>query len=141
MQAAETFQISLIVRFRDLDALGHVNNAVMMTYFEEGRKQFFQDHFDLKKANAFNFIMARSECDYLLPVQLHDRLLLQMQTTRIGNKSFDFSYRLVDETDPRRVFARGKTVQVCYDYRAAKTIAVPESMAVVLKRFAPSKPE
>jgi acyl-CoA thioester hydrolase len=49
------------VRFRDLDPMGHVNNAVTVTYFEHGRAAFFRDHFGVQNISDIDFIVARME--------------------------------------------------------------------------------
>lgn len=121
------FTTPIPVRFRDLDAMGHVNNAVYFTYFEEGRKDFFLG-FNTDKNQAFNFILARITCDYLRPVGLTSNLVVQIRVTEIGRKSFQLGYRLVDAKDESVVYAEGVSVQVCYDYGKDTSIEVPEDM-------------
>ena len=88
MNAAEAFSTPVNVRFRDLDAMGHVNNAVFFTYFEEGRLAFFTSTSPEKKFPGFDFILAHTSCDYLKPVTVNDRLVLQIRVAKIGGKSF-----------------------------------------------------
>ncbi|MBU0987706.1 MAG: acyl-CoA thioesterase, partial [Proteobacteria bacterium] len=78
MNHNKIFTIDIEVRFRDLDAMGHVNNAVYFTYFEEGRKNFSHQVFNLSELSEFTFIMAHIRCDFLKPVKLSDRVTLQM---------------------------------------------------------------
>lgn len=122
------FTADIEVRFRDLDAMGHVNNSVYFTYFEYGRVLFSRQIFNMYEPADFTFIMAHTSCDFLKPVKLSDRIILQMGVTNIGTKSFDYGYRLVNRTDAAVVYATGESVQVCYDYQAAKSIPVPEDM-------------
>ena len=128
MEKKNLFEIEIEVRFRDLDALGHVNNAVYFTYFEEGRKNFSKTEFQVSGPSDFTFILAHIRCDYLTPVQLGDRVKLQMWVQNIGTKSFGFGYKLVDVADDARVYAAGESIQVCYDYSASQSIAVPAEM-------------
>jgi len=121
------FATPVPVRFRDLDAMGHVNNAVYFTYFEEGRKGFFLG-FNPDESQAFNFILARITCDYLRPAGLKSSLVVQIRVTDIGRKSFQLEYRLVDAADAAVVYAKGESVQVCYDYGKNTSIEVPEDM-------------
>jgi acyl-CoA thioester hydrolase len=76
------FQTAINVRFNDIDAMGHVNNAVMFTYFEEGRKALFLERLKGVKGGGFNFILAHIQCDYLLPVRLEDRPVLKIDRVR-----------------------------------------------------------
>ena len=89
MNLKHAFQSSVDVRFIDIDAAGHVNNAVIFTYFEEGRKALFYDAFRESVPGGFNFMVAHLECDYILPVLLEDKLLLNIGVTAIGTKSLD----------------------------------------------------
>jgi acyl-CoA thioester hydrolase len=131
----QIFTTPVSVRFKDIDALGHVNNAVIITYFEEGRKAFFLDHFDDGDPNAFNFILARMECDFLEPVRLAHTPLVKLWVSAIGQTSFGFVYKLVDSQNTSTIFARGRSVQVCYDYTHRAKTAVPAMMRQILSPY------
>ena len=135
MAGHKTFTIDIDVRFRDLDALGHVNNAVFFTYFEEGRKNFFQRYMETSASSAFNFILARISCDYIHPIKLNNLLQLQIWVVKIGNKSFTFAYRLSDRSNNNIVFAKGESTQVCFDYNQNKSILVSKKMHAVLSEY------
>jgi len=122
------FKIQINVRFRDIDGMGHVNNAVYFTYFEEGRKAFFQSISTGSDISVFPFILAHIGCDFLSPVKLDNRLSLEMWVKEIGKKSFGLGYSLVDSTDASIIYAKGESVQVCFDYGENKSIAVPAEL-------------
>ena len=128
MHSDKLFSTNIEVRFRDLDAIGHVNNAVFFTYFEEGRKHFSKKVFEVSDISDFNFIMAYIQCDFIKPIQFNDHVILQMWVKDIGTKSFSFEYRLVDLSDEAMVYATGKSIQVCYDYQKNRSIEVPAKM-------------
>ncbi len=140
MNQKQNYTCQISVRFRDLDAMGHVNNAVYFTYFEEGRKNFFRDISDTGKAD-FPFIMAHIGCDFLKPVTLSDQLVLKMQVSSIGSKSFGLRYELVSASDESTVFAKGESVQVCFDYKENRTITVPKALKEKLTAFLAKEPE
>jgi len=131
----QPFQSRISIRFNDIDAMGHVNNAVIFTYFEEGRKALFYDAFRQSAPGGFNFMVAHLECDYILPVRLEDRLLLNLWVTTIGTKSFGLAYALMDEADVNRIFAKGSSVQVCYDYRQRQSVPVPQTLRKALLAY------
>jgi len=108
MHSDKLFSTNVEVRFRDLDALGHVNNSVYFTYFEEGRKHFSKRVFGVSDISDFKFIMAHIQCDFKRPIQFNDHAVLQMWVKNIGTKSFSFEYRLVDLSDEAMVYATGK---------------------------------
>lgn len=135
MHSDKLFSTNIEVRFRDLDALGHVNNAVYFTYFEEGRKHFSKKVFEVSDVSDFKFIMAHIQCDFISPIQFDDCVILQMWVKNIGTKSFSFEYRLVDFSNEAMVYATGKSIQVCYDYEKNRSIEVPAKMRESLTRY------
>lgn len=134
MTDPKTFTTDIAVRFRDLDAMGHVNNAVYFTYFEQGRLQFF---IQLQKGgfDGFEFILAHIGCDYRVPVTLEDEPALHIQVTKIGGKSFAFGYRLVDRSNPSVLYATGESVQVCYDYGKKASVPVSGELKARLSEY------
>ncbi len=122
------------IRFRDIDAMGHVNNAVFFTYFEEGRKAFLQEVLEVMGPSDYPFILAHIDCDYRSPLELGHRPAVEVWIGEIGERRFTFRYRLVDQGDPVRVYGTGESVMVFYDYRNRRTIPIPEH---VRERLAP----
>lgn len=135
MNAPTAFSKPIDVRFRDLDAMGHVNNAVFFTYFEEGRLAFFTSASPNEKFPGFDFILAHISCDYLKPVTIDDRLTLGMRVGKIGSKSFSFDYTIRDSHDAGIIYATGKSVQVCYDYKKGETVPVPAALINQLQAY------
>ncbi len=120
------FTINIPIRFKDIDYMGHVNNAVFFTFFEEGRKAFFYEIIKISNLDNFNFILAHSSCDFLKPVKMNDQIALQLWIDNMGNKSFTFIYKLISRKDDSVVYAKGKSVQVFFDYKKNRTIPIPK---------------
>ena len=114
------------VRFRDIDSMGHVNNAVFLTYFEEGRKRFLHDVLDIVHPKDYPFILAHIDCDFLRPVKLGDSPLLEVWIGTIREKSFSFKYRIVERSDEAVVYGKGESAMVLFDYKANKSIPIPK---------------
>lgn len=129
------FTTPLTVRFRDLDAMGHVNNAIFFTYFEEGRKAFFSKILPVSNQSLFPFILAHSRCDYLQPIALDTPLLLQLWVKKMSRKRFDLGYQLVNTSDQSLVYARGESVQVCFDYARNQSILMPVELRQQLAAY------
>ena len=111
-----TFIHELHPRFRDLDALGHVNNAVMVTFLEQARFHWWRGYLGGRPFESEGFLIARVEADYKLPILLEDLVRIEMHCTKIGNSSFELAYRVLRGADGA-VFAEGKTVQVMLDFK------------------------
>ena len=114
------------VRFSDLDVLGHVNNAVYLSYFEMTRVHYFKsllgENWDW---NTHGVLLVRNEVDYKRPVLLHNEPEIYMFTEHIGEKSFVLSYELKVNN---MLYTTGKSTLVCFDSCANKTISIPETM-------------
>ena len=128
------------IRFKDVDSMGHVNNANHFTYFELARMQYF----DEVVAETINWeeqgiILAHMEIDYKKPILLHDQVLVYSRVSRLGSKSFEFEYCIVVEKEGNLdVVANGKSVQVCFNYLTNQTISVPDSWREKVIGYEPS---
>ena len=106
---------SIPVRFRDLDALGHVNYATYLTYLEEAFTRLWTAV--LEKAGKpldvqeYGCVTARTEIDYRSPAQYGQTLDVTVWVTAIGKCSFTTPYRVTDQATGRRI-ADARTVQV-----------------------------
>lgn len=99
--------VHIDVRFRDLDPLGHVNNAVYLSYAETARVEYF-----LRlgyQAGSGSFILARAEVDYRRPIVLHDDVRVMTRVNKVGNSSFRMLFEVWSNGE---LAARGETVQV-----------------------------
>lgn len=110
------------VRFRDLDPMGHVNNAVFLTYIEQARVAFLTDAGAATGLDDMNIIVARVEIDFKAPVRLAQELEISVRASRFGRKSFDLDYVLRVDGE---VVAEAKSVQVAYDYERREPIPLP----------------
>ena len=110
------------VRFRDLDPMGHVNNAVFLTYLEQARVAFFAEMGAATGLEDMNMIVARVEIDFKAPVRLGQVVEVSVRTSRFGTKSFDLDYELRVEGE---LVAVAKSVQVAYDYNRREPVPVP----------------
>jgi acyl-CoA thioester hydrolase len=108
------------VRFRDLDGMGHVNNAVFSTYLEQARLAWFGEAEELPLSDV---ILARTEIDFRSPVEVGEVVEIGVRPTRLGTKSFELEYELRANG---RTVAEAKSVLVGYDYERAESVSIPE---------------
>lgn len=115
-----SFSVAVDVRFNDIDGMGHVNNALFLTYLEHARMRFFTEVAGSRSERDFPFILAHAALDYKAPMKIDAKPVVRMWTSRIGGKSWDFDYEIKD-AKTSIVYATGKTVQVAYDYKLEKS--------------------
>jgi len=116
---AKVYETEIPLRFGDIDAMGHVNNAVAMTLFELGRAKFFAEVVGIGRIEDYEFILAEATVRYRLPILLQDQVRLRMHITDIARSSFKFKADLFDPRDGR-VFTEAETVQVMFDYATGR---------------------
>ena len=123
------------VTFRDVDAMGHANNAVYLTWFECARIGYWKamrgEDADYVKVP---FVLARTEIDFRSPTFAGERLTVGTRVTRLGRRSFDMTYRIVRQIDGA-IVAEGNSVQVMYDYAARQSVPMSGEFRETLVRI------
>lgn len=135
-------RVPVQVRWRDLDALRHINNAAYITYFELARLGYIRallgDSAEIDPNTLlpvdFQFILAEVTCRYRAPATLGDELVIAIWVSRVGRKSFVFDYRITDERAGRLV-AEGCSTQVWYDYAAGESRPVPGTIIGMMEQL------
>ncbi len=116
------------LRFKDLDSLGHVNNANFVTYFELSRVDYFRAVMGTKKIDwsTEGIILKKIEMLFNAPILLENEIYVYTRVSRFGTKSFDMSCSIVNQLSDREVeVASGLAVVVCLNYKTGKTIEIP----------------
>ena len=121
----------LSVRFRDCDAMGHVNHAVYLTYFEQCRLTCWREVTGTPSPHT-RVIIARAECDYRSPAHFGDELEIRLIVAGIGRSSFTLAYDIV-LAGGDRLIASGKTVMVSYDYTEGASVPLPQATRTLLE--------
>ena len=139
------FVHELDVRFRDCDAMGHVNNAVYLTYLEQAR--FFHWRasglVELARgseagaagaapADVPGVIIARVEIDYRRPAKYGDHLRIDVGVAAIGRTSFTYEYEIRDAAG--QLIASARTVIVRFDYALGRPVAISDQLKQALTR-------
>ena len=114
------------VLFRDLDAMGHVNNVAFIAFMEDARMRYWKtlrQEYVLKK---INFILAEVSCTYRSPAYLGETIIIGIRARNLGNRSFHFEYRMEDKATGRLIVS-GRSIQVMYDYKGKQSLALDET--------------
>ena len=111
-----TWTIREHVRFRDCDAMGHVNNAVYSTYLEQARIAIL--------GGLETFILARVEIDFRAELRAGEDVEVHSRCAHIGTKSITIEHEI---RAGERVVAEAKSVLVGYDYEAGASVPLSEN--------------
>ena len=115
--------IRLPLRFRDLDAFGHVYHAEYLTLLDEARTRWFGETVELDEPGAY--VVARIEIDYVSSLVLEDaEVLLSFAVERVGSSSLTLAETM--QAPDGRVVARARTVTVRRDLAAGRSRPLSE---------------
>jgi len=130
-------KISVKVRFSDLDAMGHVNNASYLSYLEEARLAYYNHVLKMDTDNLdFNAVIARIEIDYIDQIRLGDNVEVYTRTAKIGNKSSDVEHLIVVANNGnKKIAAKALTKLVSFDYRKNISVPVSEEAKKTIEEF------
>ena len=129
------FVTDLRVRFRDLDARGHVNNAVYMTYFETARMMMWAEMTGSIELQGREMIVAEITCTYKSPALFNEVLEITVRPMAIRRSSFILHYRIVEQAS-QRLIVTGRSVQVAFDYAENRSVPVWPELRAGLERMA-----
>ena len=125
----KVYKHKIKVRFRDLDAMGHVSNNVFLVYLEESRVGF--RNFIAKNNNSgldFCSVVASHTIEYIAPIFLGEELDVEVFISHITEKSYRFNYRILNKKT-HELKAKAFTQMIGYDYE--KQIVKPLSQEFI----------
>ncbi|MEE8120277.1 MAG: thioesterase family protein [Anaerolineales bacterium] len=127
---------SIEIRYGDIDAQRHVNNARYFTYMEQARSKYIKalGLWEGSDFDAIGIILAEQSCRYLNPIQLDSDIKVGVRTVRLGEKSIETQYSIQD-TQTGDELAVGQATLVAYDYQKGKSIPIPDDWRVVITEF------
>ncbi len=130
-------KIDFKVRFSDLDAMGHVNNAKYLTYLEEARIEYLNNLLSLNKDNLkYQAVIAKIDINYIKQIRLGDKLEIYSRIYNLGTKSFDFEILIVINNDGKKEIASSSlSKMVGFDYQSNKTIILPDYFRETVKNY------
>src|SRR6267143_7126607 len=120
------FSVELPVQFRDIDAMGHVNNSTYLQYMETARVELARSLGQVREGFRAGFIIASARVEFKKPIRDERRITVSVWVGRIGDRSWDLDYSI---RGPRRVeYAVGRTTQVAYDYKTRSAVQISREL-------------
>jgi acyl-CoA thioester hydrolase len=111
------------VEFRDLDGLGHVNNAVYLSYLESAKVDYFREVVGADRLDELG-IVADVRIIYRSPLFFGETVAIGVRVARVGTKSVRFEFEL--RGPDGRLVAEASSVHVAFDYETRTPAPVPE---------------
>ena len=121
--------VHIPVRWGDMDAYAHVNNAAFFTYFEEARLAYFEaiQVFEHAEAPSHKPILATATINYRRQVAHPADLLCGLRAVKLGYTSFTLEHFLIRE-GPEELIADGSSVVVLADYDTGRPVPLPDGL-------------
>lgn len=130
-QTPVLFRIPLELRWRDLDAFNHVNNANFMTYLEEARIRWFESAGKDWIGDDRIPLLAAVQMNYRLPIPYPAAIFVELLADRMGNTSITLGHRIVD--DGGRLYADGHCVLVWIDRASGRPVPLPDGIRAAMQ--------
>lgn len=132
------FNATFMPRFYETDAFGHINNTVVSGWFETAREPVFRIFTPELDIKALSLILARVEVDFVAQIHYGREVSVRTWIERVGTSSFVVCH---EASQDGHVVARGKAVQVYFDFALQKSGPLPAKERAVLEGLVKSAQE
>ena len=127
------FVTNIQIRFNDIDQMGHVNNAVIMEYLDLGKDAFFSSHGLSPTKSDFTVMVVHYDVDFSAQIHYHDRIHVETEIEKIGNKSVTVLQRVVN-TETNTLCVECHTVMAGYRRSTTSSEVIPPEVREWLTR-------
>ncbi|GIX35588.1 MAG: hypothetical protein KatS3mg126_1367 [Lysobacteraceae bacterium] len=128
------YRVDFPVRWRDLDAFNHVNNATFLTYLEEARLCWLQSLSGPWLTESSAPVLASAEIQFRRPVVWPETLRVELDVRRVGNSSLTLGHRVLSATREDVLYCEGSTVMVWVDATSGKAASLPDAVRAACTR-------
>jgi Predicted thioesterase len=126
-----TYKTTIQVRFRDIDAMGHVNNATYATYLEKARADYFDEVIGAELTSV-NTVLVSLEIEFLSPIGPDGDVTISVQVPDMGESSLTMEYEIRNHDT---VAATAETVQVAVDPDGQSSCPLPSQWREAISQF------
>ena len=121
-------RVTLQVRWGDMDAFNHVNNAQYLCYLEEARVQWLASIGSIAASNPLAPVLAASQVNYRKPIEWPSQIVVELFVEKLGLSSLSVGHRIVDALDSTVLYSDGSVVLVWIDTQAGSSVPLPEAV-------------
>ena len=116
------------IRWGDMDAMGHVNNAKYVSYLEEARVRWMLGVPGVSMNDRIAPVVAATNVNYRAPIVWPNDIVVELFVERLGNSSVTIGHRIVDQKDERVLYSDGNVVVVWMDTQTGKSAPLPDAI-------------
>lgn len=119
-------RVPIRIRWRDLDAYDHVNNATYLTYLEEARLHWLTSLDGTWLGDAMKPVVAATTLNFRRQLQWPGEVVVELAVERLGNRSLTIAHRFVDADGT--LYGDGNVVMVWIDPADGRSVALPDTV-------------
>ncbi|GGD56527.1 acyl-CoA thioesterase [Pseudoxanthomonas indica] len=121
-------KVPISVRWRDMDSMGHVNNAKYISYLEEARVRWMLTVPGVSMTDRIAPVVAANNINYKRPLTWPHDIIVELYVDRLGSSSVTIGHRIVDKDDDSLLYSDGNVVVVWMDTQTGKSAPLPEAI-------------
>ena len=121
-------RIPISVRWRDMDSMGHVNNAKYIAYLEEARVRWMLTVPGISMQDRIAPVVAANNINYRRPLTWPHDVMVELYVDRLGSSSVTIGHRMVDQIDADVLYSDGSVVVVWMDTQTGKSAPLPDAI-------------
>ena len=121
-------RVTLGVRWGDMDAFNHVNNAEYLRYLEEARVRWIAGITGISLTDRIAPVLVASNVNYRKPIEWPSEIVVELFIEKLGNSSLTMGHRMLASDDSTVLYSDGSVVMVWIDAQTGKSVALPEAV-------------
>ena len=121
-------RVTLGVRWGDMDAFNHVNNAKYLRYLEEARVQWIAGIAGVSLTDRIAPVLVASNVNYRKPIEWPSEIVVELFVEKLGNSSLTMGHRMLASGDSTVLYSDGNVVKVWIYTQTGKIVALPEDV-------------
>lgn len=126
------FETHIAVRWGDMDAMGHVNNATYFRYMETARIDWFRSIGCVPDAQGEGPVIVNAFCNFYRQFEYPDEVLLKMYVSDPGRTTFDSWATMEKVAEPGVVCAAGGATTIWVNFPQQKAVGLPDWIRAIV---------
>jgi len=127
-----TYEMVIPIRWGDMDAMGHVNNTIYLRYLEIVRLEWLFKVGGPPDRGGFGPVIVNAFCNFIRQLEFPGDVLARHYVANPGRSSFDTFITLERTDEPGVIYAEGGATTVWTDFKAQKSVPLPDWMRALL---------
>ena len=120
------YEMSIPIRWGDMDAMNHLNNTTYFRYMETVRIDWIRSTGASMDPQGEGIVIINAFCNFYRQLEYPGNVLAKMYATDPGSSSFETWVTMEREDSPGLLHAAGGATTVWVDYKAQKSRPLPD---------------